>query len=96
MVAALIDRFGWFGAAQTGLSWERLGALGLMAVAPLAEEPRRAFARVRELSEQIRTQAPAAIALSMGMSQDYQEAIYEGATHLRIGTAITGIRPSHG
>ena len=73
--------------------------LGLMAVAPLgagedAKEPRRAFARVRELSEQIRSQAPAATALSMGMSQDYAAAVLEGATHLRIGTAITGNRPA--
>ncbi|MFC6355838.1 YggS family pyridoxal phosphate-dependent enzyme [Luethyella okanaganae] len=70
-----------------------LRLLGLMAVAPLDEEPRRAFARVRELSESIRSQAPDAVALSMGMSQDYRDAILEGATHLRIGTAITGNRP---
>ncbi|MDJ0348509.1 YggS family pyridoxal phosphate-dependent enzyme [Cryobacterium sp. PH29-G1] len=70
-----------------------LNLLGLMAVAPLGEEPRRAFARVRELGEQMRTQAPAARALSMGMSQDYGSAVLEGATHLRIGTAITGNRP---
>ncbi|WP_104139148.1 YggS family pyridoxal phosphate-dependent enzyme [Cryobacterium sp. Y62] len=73
--------------------------LGLMAVAPLSageggEEPRRAFARVRNLGEQIRSQAPAATALSMGMSQDYAAAVLEGATHLRIGTAITGNRPA--
>ena len=70
-----------------------LRLLGLMAVAPLGAEPRRAFARMRELSAQVRTQAPAATALSMGMSQDYAAAVLEGATHLRIGTAITGIRP---
>lgn len=69
---------------------------GLMAVAPLDEEPRRAFARVRQLSERVRASVPAASALSMGMSGDYAEAILEGATHLRIGTAITGIRPDHG
>ena len=67
--------------------------LGLMAVAPLGAEPRRAFAQVREFSEQIRGQAPDATALSMGMSQDYAAAVLEGATHLRIGTAITGNRP---
>ncbi|WP_104128416.1 YggS family pyridoxal phosphate-dependent enzyme [Cryobacterium sp. Y57] len=67
--------------------------LGLMAVAPLGQEPRRAFAYVRELSEQIRQQVPTATALSMGMSQDYAAAVLEGATHLRIGTAITGNRP---
>jgi len=73
-----------------------LRLLGLMAVAPLGEEPRRAFARVRELSESIRGIAPGATALSMGMSQDFAAAIAEGATHLRIGTAITGNRPHPG
>ena len=68
---------------------------GLMAVAPLAEEPRAAFARVREASERLRTLAPDATALSMGMSGDFREAVLEGATHLRIGTAITGNRPPH-
>ncbi|MCI2958821.1 YggS family pyridoxal phosphate-dependent enzyme [Agromyces atrinae] len=69
---------------------------GLMAVAPLDGEPRRAFARVRELSESVRRTAPEASALSMGMSQDFREAILEGATHLRIGTLITGNRPTPG
>jgi pyridoxal phosphate enzyme (YggS family) len=67
--------------------------LGLMTVAPLGEPARPAFARLRELSEGVRTQAPDAVFLSMGMSGDYREAILEGATHLRIGTAITGNRP---
>ncbi|TFD06947.1 YggS family pyridoxal phosphate-dependent enzyme [Cryobacterium sp. TMT1-21] len=78
------------------LSTSGLRLLGLMAVAPLGEEPRRAFARVRELGERIRLLAPEAKFLSMGMSQDYPEAISEGATHLRIGTAITGNRPVPG
>ncbi|MFM9878369.1 MAG: YggS family pyridoxal phosphate-dependent enzyme [Rhodoglobus sp.] len=69
---------------------------GLMAVAPLEAEPRREFARVRALSERLRMTHPEASALSMGMSGDFREAIAEGATHLRIGTAITGIRPAHG
>lgn len=69
---------------------------GLMAVAPLDENPRRAFARVREVSERMRAQAPNAVDLSMGMSGDYRDAILEGATHLRIGTAITGKRPADG
>ncbi|WP_400998116.1 YggS family pyridoxal phosphate-dependent enzyme [Agromyces sp. GXQ0307] len=70
--------------------------LGLMAVAPLDEPARAAFARVRALSERVGTIAPAATALSMGMSHDYRDAILEGATHLRIGTAITGNRPTGG
>jgi pyridoxal phosphate enzyme (YggS family) len=69
---------------------------GVMAVAPLGEEPRAAFARVREASDRLRLIAPAANALSMGMSGDFREAVLEGATHLRIGTAITGIRPGAG
>jgi len=73
-----------------------LRLLGLMAVAPLGAEPRRSFARVRELGESALRLAPEARSLSMGMSQDYADAILEGATHLRIGTAITGNRPVHG
>jgi pyridoxal phosphate enzyme (YggS family) len=73
-----------------------LSLLGLMAVAPLGEPPRPAFARVRELSDRVRELAPEARFLSMGMSHDYREAILEGATHLRIGTAITGNRPTGG
>jgi PLP dependent protein len=69
---------------------------GLMAVAPLGEPPRPAFARMHLLSERMRRLAPDAQALSMGMSHDFREAILEGATHLRIGTAITGNRPDAG
>jgi pyridoxal phosphate enzyme (YggS family) len=73
-----------------------LSLLGLMAVAPLDEPARPAFARVREMSDRVRSLAPGARFLSMGMSHDYREAILEGATHLRIGTAITGNRPTGG
>ncbi len=69
---------------------------GLMAIAPLGEPPRPAFAQVRVLSERIRRIAPEARDLSMGMSDDFREAVLEGATHLRIGTAITGNRPDAG
>jgi pyridoxal phosphate enzyme (YggS family) len=75
---------------------ETLSLRGVMAVAPLGEEPRSAFARVREASVRLRTVVPSANAISMGMSGDFREAILEGATHLRIGTAITGNRPSAG
>jgi pyridoxal phosphate enzyme (YggS family) len=73
-----------------------LRLLGLMAVAPLGEDPRRAFARLRTLSGTVTAIAPDADRISAGMSQDYREAIAEGATHLRIGTAITGNRPDPG
>ena len=84
------------GLVEHVLSAPGLRLLGLMAVAPLDEPARPAFARVRELSERIRPLAPEATALSMGMSHDYRDAILEGATHLRIGTAITGNRSAPG
>ena len=67
---------------------------GVMAVAPLDEEPRQAIARLRTVSERVQRIAPAATDISAGMSGDLAEAIAEGATHLRIGTAITGNRPA--
>ena len=69
---------------------------GVMAVAPLDADPRAAFAGVRAVSGRIRAIVPAASAISAGMSDDFAEAILEGATHLRIGTAITGKRSTKG
>ena len=82
--------------AEHVLSTNGLALRGVMAVAPLGEEPRAAFARVRAASETLRRLAPDATAISAGMSGDFREAILEGATHLRIGTAITGKRPTPG
>jgi pyridoxal phosphate enzyme (YggS family) len=73
-----------------------LRLLGVMGVAPLGAEPRSAFARLRAVSDRLRNLAPEATAISAGMSGDFREAILEGATHLRIGTAITGNRPIPG
>jgi pyridoxal phosphate enzyme (YggS family) len=84
---------GMLALAEAVLTAPGLRLRGVMAVAPLGEEARRAFARVREASERLRSAAPDATAISAGMSGDYAEAIAEGATHLRIGTAITGKRP---
>ena len=73
-----------------------LRLLGVMGVAPLGSAPRAAFVRLREVSERIRTLDAGATGISAGMSGDFREAILEGATHLRIGTAITGKRPPPG
>jgi pyridoxal phosphate enzyme (YggS family) len=78
------------------IATQGLRLLGVMAVAPLDEEPRRAFARLRAASDRVRALAPGATSISAGMSHDYAAAIAEGATHLRIGTAITGNRPTPG
>jgi hypothetical protein len=77
------------------LATEGLRLRGLMAVAALGAEPARQFAEVRELRDRVvLAAAPDAVELSMGMSGDWREAVAEGATRLRIGTAITGLRPS--
>ncbi|UOQ58359.1 YggS family pyridoxal phosphate-dependent enzyme [Leucobacter allii] len=66
---------------------------GVMAVAPLEEPPAAAFARLAGYSDRVRALDPAADRISAGMTHDYAEAIAAGATHLRIGSAITGKRP---
>ncbi len=68
---------------------------GFMTMAPYAEDlevPRKIFRRLREISRELRERFPEATELSMGMSQDYEAAIEEGATFLRLGTAIFGRR----
>lgn len=69
---------------------------GVMAVAPLDEPPAPAFERLRECADLVREVEPSATWMSAGMTGDFAEAIAAGATHLRIGTAITGPRPVHG
>jgi uncharacterized pyridoxal phosphate-containing UPF0001 family protein len=70
---------------------------GLMTVAPLAGayagQPRAAFDRLMEISSRLRESHPAATMVSAGMSQDLDEAVAAGATHVRVGTAVLGVRP---
>lgn len=71
----------------------RIHLRGLMAIPDPDKNPRDAFARVRELAAQIEQQANVKLdTLSMGMSADLAEAIAEGATIVRVGTAIFGGR----
>jgi len=65
---------------------------GVMAVAPLGEEPGRAFARLREIARSVQKAHPGAGVISAGMSGDISQAIANGATHLRVGTALLGRR----
>jgi PLP dependent protein len=69
-----------------------LNVQGLMAVAPLDEEPAAAFRRLKELSDQIVKVHPGAKEISAGMSNDFEAAISQGATHIRIGSQILGVR----
>ena len=60
-----------------------------------APTPRAAFARLREVGDGIRADHPGATWISAGMSGDLEAAVAEGATHLRVGSAILGSRQSH-
>lgn len=84
--------------AERVLETPTLSLRGVMAVAPLPEEEEAAsaFARLHEFAERVRSLDPRATAISAGMTHDFAEAIQAGATHLRIGSAITGNRPVHG
>ncbi|HET9897221.1 MAG TPA: YggS family pyridoxal phosphate-dependent enzyme [Streptosporangiaceae bacterium] len=66
---------------------------GVMAVAPLGAPARPAFGKLREISDRMRAAHPAATMISAGMSGDMEEAIAEGATYVRVGTALLGGRP---
>jgi pyridoxal phosphate enzyme (YggS family) len=78
------------------LAEPRLRLRGLMAIpAPLPDLERRraAFARMRVLFEALAARHPGIDTLSMGMSEDLELAIAEGATMVRVGTALFGARP---
>lgn len=83
-VTALADE-----AAATGL----LRPAGVMAVAPMDADPGAAFATLREVADRLRSTHPDATVISAGMSADLEAAVKNGATHLRIGTALLGGRP---
>ena len=67
---------------------------GVMAVAPLGADPLRAFAVLPGLLATVREHAPQANVISAGMSGDLEAAVTSGATHLRVGSAILGPRPT--
>lgn len=69
---------------------------GVMAVAPLGEDPRRAFERLAGLAARLVSQHPQATWVSAGMSGDLEAAVACGATHLRVGGAVLGSRPPLG
>jgi pyridoxal phosphate enzyme (YggS family) len=84
------------GACDEVARTDGLHLVGLMTLPPItpdAEGARPYFARLRELLERVRERHPEASELSMGMSLDYEVAVEEGATMVRIGTALFGERP---
>lgn len=82
--------------AEAVAAQPRLALRGLMAIpAPLPDPERRreAFARMKALFDWAAARFPQADTLSMGMSEDFAIAIEEGATMVRVGTALFGSRP---
>ena len=85
-------------AAREIVEMERLRVLGLMTMAPFTSDEvllRRVFRRTRELFERCGRDVPGFEVrhLSMGMSNDFEIAIEEGSTRLRLGTVLVGPRP---
>jgi pyridoxal phosphate enzyme (YggS family) len=82
--------------AETINNLPRLTLCGLMTIAPFSLDPEKSrphFAGMRELRDKLETDTGLKLpTLSMGMSGDYMVAVEEGATHLRIGTALFGER----
>jgi len=82
--------------AEKLLTLERLDLAGLMCIPPFlenAEKVRPYFAELREMKEQLEGRLGRTFpVVSMGMSHDFEVAIEEGATEVRIGTALFGVR----
>ena len=72
-----------------------LDLMGLMAVAPLGVEPMKAFADLAQINQGFAGQFPNSKFLSAGMSGDFEAAIKNGATHIRVGSSILGSRSPH-
>ncbi len=76
--------------------WDYVRVRGLMTVPPFTEDPEGArpyFRKLRQLRDSLREKGYALDQLSMGMSHDFEAAIEEGSTCVRVGTAIFGERP---
>lgn len=69
---------------------------GVMAVAPLGEDPDAAFARLAGVAQRLRRDHPEATTVSAGMSDDLEQGIRHGATQVRVGRAVLGHRPPVG
>lgn len=80
------------GFAEKVLAVPNLNLIGVMGVAALDREPEVDFETIRNASQKLQVLAPGARFISAGMSGDFEKAIAFGATHVRVGTAITGKR----
>ena len=85
--------------AERAATCENVRLAGLMAVPPHTEDPEGArpyFRMLRELRDEVGrldVYSDASLGLSMGMTADFEVAVEEGATLVRVGSAIWGARP---
>lgn len=90
--AEVEDALGWMEAMG-------LDVVGLMAIPPLPDDPedsRPHFRRLRHLRDEVAARHPSVMGLSMGMTDDFEVAIAEGASVIRVGRAIFGPRKTTG
>lgn len=83
---------GLFPVAAAVAAEPALRLAGVMAVAPLGWEPDRAFDRLAVVAQRLRAEHPGATEVSAGMSGDLESAIRHGATQVRVGSALLGMR----
>jgi PLP dependent protein len=82
---------------RVALRLDGLRFAGLMTLPPFTQDPEEArpfFALLRRMRDALRERWPDLVELSMGMSRDYAAAVEEGATMVRVGTALFGERPA--
>lgn len=79
--------------ADAVASADGLRLVGVMAVAPPDDDARAAFDRLAALSAGLRDRHPRAVEVSAGMSSDLEQAVLAGATLVRVGRALLGVRP---
>ena len=81
------------GLADSVAAADGLHLAGVMAIAPLDRPAAVAFERLAEVAAAVRQDHPHATVISAGMSNDLEDAITHGATHVRVGTSLLGSRP---
>jgi len=84
------------GLANSIAAAHHLDLRGVMGVAPQGVDPDEAFGQLVKCAHALRADHPEATWISAGMSGDLESAVANGATHLRVGSAILGSRPPHG
>jgi pyridoxal phosphate enzyme (YggS family) len=87
-----VPRDGMAALADAIVALDHLLLVGVMAVAPLGADPDASYAVLADLSAGLARAHPEATAISAGMSGDFDIAVKNGATHVRIGSALLGDR----